>query len=120
MNDRRIKLERAIRRVVTRVLAEPISLELPERMKAYGSPEKFLFWCLYRMRQDFPAYARTLTNRELADSLDYNSSYAKSDMMKSVMIEAARRLRDGPRPNTLSRQDLIIRRSRQKPSLNRP
>jgi hypothetical protein len=48
------------------------------------------------MRQDFPAYARTLTNRELADSLDYNSSYAKSDMMKSVMIEAARRLRDGP------------------------
>ena len=90
------ELERAIRRVVTRVLAEPISLELLERMKAYGSPEKFLFWWFHRMRQDFPAYARTLTNRELADSLDYNSSYAKSDMMKAVMIEAARRLRDGP------------------------
>ncbi len=89
------ELERAIRRVVTRVLAEPISLELLERMKAYGSPEKFLFWWFHRMRQDFPAYARTLTNRELANSLDYNSSYAKSDMMKSVMIEAARRLRDG-------------------------
>ena len=28
------ELERAIRRVVTRVLAEPISLELLERMKA--------------------------------------------------------------------------------------
>jgi hypothetical protein len=38
------ELERAIRRVVTRVLAEPISLELLERMKAYGSPEKFLFF----------------------------------------------------------------------------
>jgi hypothetical protein len=36
------ELERAIRRVISRVLVEPISRELLERMKAYGSPEKFL------------------------------------------------------------------------------
>jgi hypothetical protein len=90
------ELERAIRRVVSRVLVEPISRDLLERMKAYGSPEKFLVWWLHGMGQtDYQAYARSLNNREIADSLDYNSAYAKTDMARAIMEEASRRLRDG-------------------------
>jgi hypothetical protein len=89
------ELRRVIDRIVGRILEGPVPLDLLEKLKAYGSPEKFLFWWLHHMRQDFAAYARTLTNMELADSLDYNSAYARSDMAKAAMIEASRRLRDG-------------------------
>jgi hypothetical protein len=88
------ELRRVIGRVISRILGDPVSLDLLQKMNAYGSPEKFLFWWFHNMHDGFPAYAQTLTNRELADSLDYNSVYAKSDMAKAVMIEAARRLRN--------------------------
>jgi hypothetical protein len=90
-------LRRAIQRVVSRVLTDPLSAELLERMKAYGSPERFLVWWLTGMG-DFVAYARTLTNREIAESLDYNAAHADSDMVRSIMQEAARRLRDDRDP----------------------
>ncbi len=98
MSEEDRELERGIKRIVSRIITEPTSLELLERMKAYGSPEKFLIWWLNHMRQDFQAYARTLTNKELADSLDYNAPYAKSDMMHAAMIEAAKRLRGDQEP----------------------
>ena len=88
------ELERAIRRVISRVLVEPISRELLERMKAYGGPEKFLVWWLQGVT-DYHGYAKSLSNREIADSLDYNAPYAKTDMARAIMEEAARRLRDG-------------------------
>jgi hypothetical protein len=87
------ELERAIRRVISRVLTEPISTELLERMRAYGSPEKFLVWWLQGVT-DYHGYARSLNNREIADSLDCNAPYAKTDMARAIMEEAARRLRD--------------------------
>ena len=43
-----------------------------------------------------PSICQNADKQRIGNSLDYNSSYAKSDMMKSVMIEAARRLRDAP------------------------
>jgi len=92
------ELERVLKRIVSRIIAEPASLELLERMKAYGSPEKFLIWWLNHMQQDFQAYATTLTDKELADSLDYNAPYARSDMMRAAMREAARRLRRDQEP----------------------
>lgn len=98
MSEENPELQRAIERIVSRIIAEPTSLELLERMNAYGSPEKFLVWWLNHMRQDFQAYARTLTNKELADSLDYNAPYAKSDMMCAAMQEAAKRLRGDQEP----------------------
>jgi hypothetical protein len=88
------ELERAIRRVISHVLVEPISQELLDRMKAYGSPEKFLVWWLQGVT-DYHAYAKSLSNREIADSLDYNAPYAKNDMARAIMQEAAGRLRDG-------------------------
>jgi len=91
-------LDYAIKRIVRRIITEPTSLELLERMKACGSPERFLVWWLDHMRQDFQAYARTLTNKELADSLDYNAPYAKSDIMRAAMEEAAKRLRGDQEP----------------------
>ncbi|HTI81931.1 MAG TPA: hypothetical protein VL614_15885 [Acetobacteraceae bacterium] len=93
MSEEDPELQGVIKRIVSRIITEPASFGLLERLKAYGSPEKFLVWWLNHMRQDFQAYARTLTNKELADSLDYNAPYAKSDIMRSVMEEAAKRLR---------------------------
>ena len=88
------ELERAIRRVISHVLVEPISQELLDRMKAYGSPEKFLVWWLQGVT-DYRAYAKSLNDREIADSLDYNAPYARTDMARAIMEEAASRLRDG-------------------------
>lgn len=92
------ELERVIKRIVARIVGEPGSFELLERMKAYGSPEKFLVWWLDHMQEDFQDYARTLTNKELADSLDYNAPYARSDIMRAAMKEAAMRLRGDQEP----------------------
>jgi hypothetical protein len=91
------ELQRAIQRVVSRVLTEPVTAELLERMKAYGSPERSLVWWLTGMG-DFVAYARTLTNREIAESLNYNAAHANTDTVRVIMQEAARRLRDDRDP----------------------
>jgi hypothetical protein len=91
-------LRLVIGRIVSRVLADPISAELLDRMRAYGSPEKFLIWWFHHMGCDSAAYARTLTDKEIAESLDYNAACAKTDMVRAIMIEAARRLRDDRDP----------------------
>lgn len=98
MGEDNPELERVIKRIVSRIIAEPASFELLECMKAYGDPEKFLIWWLNHMRDDFQSYARTLSNKELANSLDYNAPYAKSDIMRTVMEEAAKRLRGDQEP----------------------
>lgn len=98
MSDEDPGLERIIKRIVSRIIVEPTSLGLLERMKAYGSTEKFLVWWLNHMQQDFEAYATTLTNKELADLLDYNAPYAKTAIMRATMQEAAKRLRGGQEP----------------------
>jgi hypothetical protein len=92
-------LEGVIHRIVRRVLAEPVSSDLLAQMRAYGNPESFLIWWLHDMGGDFLAYAKTLNNHELAESLDYNSANAKTDIMRAVMLEAARRLKDDPEPH---------------------
>jgi hypothetical protein len=88
------ELGHVIRRIVSRILTAPASAELLESMRAYGSPERFLIWWLHGMSGDFASYARTLTNKEIAEPLDYNAADAKSDMARAIMQEAARRLKD--------------------------
>jgi len=39
-------------------------------------------------------FARTLTNVELADSLEYSAPHSPSERARAVMLEAAKRLRD--------------------------
>ena len=44
----------------------------------------------------FSEFARTLTNVEIAKSLEYDAPRAPSDHARAVMIEAAKRLRLEP------------------------
>jgi hypothetical protein len=72
------ELERAIKRIISRILTQPVSAELLDRMRAYGSPEKLLNWWL-RMSSDYIAYAKSLTNKEIAESIDYNAASLSQD-----------------------------------------
>ena len=44
----------------------------------------------------FEQFARSLSNAELAASLEFNAYYNRSETSKAVMHEAARRLRGEP------------------------
>jgi hypothetical protein len=87
------ELERAIRRVISRILADPISTELLKRMKAYGSAEKFLVWWL----QGVQIVMHTRNRLTIARSPTASNSMhlmRRRNMARAIMEEAARRLRD--------------------------
>ncbi len=48
------------------------------------------------------AYARDLTNAELADILEYGSYYHEAEIAVAAMREAAKRLREEPEPQFAS------------------
>jgi hypothetical protein len=54
----------------------------------------------------FKEFARSLTDEELAASLEFNAYYNRSETAKAVMHEAARRLRGEPEmvPDTRPRK----------------
>lgn len=44
-------------------------------------------------------YARSLTNKELAEILEFSSSYHEAQIAVAAMREAAKRLREEPEPH---------------------